>query len=116
LPEPRTTTRFKHGPHFSLIGDQGCLTCHTLDTASPTDAYANSFGTNRNAAVFHSNFLPIAKATCTQCHTESRAGESCQTCHRYHVGEFTPTLTMDLLPRAADRKGGDASKAGSPTK
>jgi hypothetical protein len=101
LPAPRTTTRFKHGPHFSLIGDQGCLTCHTLDTASPADAYAKSFGTNRNAAVFHSNFLPIAKTTCMECHTESRAGESCQICHRYHVGEFTPTLTMDLLPRAA---------------
>ena len=76
-------TFFKHAAHFSLMGDQGCKTCHALD---PKSEYATAFGSNRNPAVFHSNFAPLNKNTCTNCHQPGAAGASCQQCHKYHTG------------------------------
>lgn len=76
-------TDFKHSRHFILMGDQGCATCHALDTEA---RYADGFGTNRDPAVFHSNFRPIAKETCANCHKPSAAGDGCLQCHNYHTG------------------------------
>ncbi|MSU47300.1 MAG: hypothetical protein EXS42_09330 [Lacunisphaera sp.] len=68
-----------------MMGDQGCMTCHTLAVGAD---YAGSFGTNRNPAVFRSNFAPLSKATCSACHQPAKSGESCQQCHNYHTGEM----------------------------
>lgn len=84
VPAVRPFTTFRHAAHFSLMGDQGCSTCHTL--ASRAD-YAGSFGINRDPAVFHSNFIPISKNICSACHQPEKAGQSCQLCHNYHTGE-----------------------------
>ena len=35
-------TRFIHEPHFGVIGDRGCLTCHSLDKGQATDAAATA--------------------------------------------------------------------------
>lgn len=83
-PEQRPFTVFKHATHFSLMGEQGCSTCHTLDTKAD---YAGAFGANRNPAVFRSNFAPLSKNICASCHQPERAGESCQQCHNYHTGD-----------------------------
>lgn len=84
-PEVRAFTRFKHAAHFSLMGDQGCMTCHTFAVGAD---YAGSFGANRDPALFRSNFAPMSKASCTNCHQPARSGESCQQCHNYHTGEM----------------------------
>lgn len=83
----RPFTTFKHTAHFSLMGTQGCSTCHTLATGAD---YARSFGTNRDPALFQSNFAPLRKDVCATCHQPAKAGESCQLCHNYHTGEMVP--------------------------
>jgi len=86
-PEPhqRPFTAFKHEPHFSLMGVQGCSTCHVLD---PKADYAGGFGANRDITRFHSNFAPLTKGSCVACHQPALAGASCQQCHNYHTGEL----------------------------
>ena len=78
-------TEFKHSRHFILMGDQGCATCHALDMEA---RHADGFGPNRDPVVFHSNFRPIAKETCANCHKPSAAGDGCLQCHNYHTGEL----------------------------
>lgn len=97
LPNRRPFTAFRHAAHFSLMGDQGCSTCHTL--AAKAD-YAGSFGANHDPAVFHSNFAPLTKNICAACHQPAKAGESCLLCHNYHTGE-----TNKLRPQAAEFTG-----------
>ncbi len=87
LPGVRPFTTFKHTAHFSLMGTQGCSTCHTLATGAD---YARSFGANRAPALFQSNFAPLRKDVCAACHQPAKAGESCQLCHKYHTGEMVP--------------------------
>ncbi len=84
-PEQRPFTTFKHSAHFSLMGEQGCSTCHTLDAKAD---YAGSFGANRNPAIFRSNFAPLSKNICAACHQPAKAGETCLQCHNYHTGEL----------------------------
>ena len=84
-PEQHGFTKFKHESHFSLVGDQGCMTCHVL---SPKGEYPASFGPNRDPAVFHSNFIPMTKESCVSCHRPGVAGTSCLHCHNYHTGEW----------------------------
>ncbi len=85
-PEPhlRPFTTFKHAPHFSLMGVQGCSTCHVLDLKAD---YAAAFGASRDSTVFHSSFAPLTKNSCVACHQPTMAGASCQQCHNYHTGE-----------------------------
>lgn len=85
-----TFTKFSHGSHFSLLDQKGCLTCHQLN---PTAEYQKAFENNFSPAVFASNFAPLPKAVCAECHTPSRAGDTCLKCHEYHIGTFTPTLS-----------------------
>jgi nitrate/TMAO reductase-like tetraheme cytochrome c subunit len=92
-PDRRPFTTFKHTAHFSLMGDQGCATCHVLDA---TADHARGFGLNRDPAVFQSNFVPMNKDTCATCHQSTKAGDSCQQCHNYHTGD-TKTLRLDAL-------------------
>jgi len=76
-------TAFAHAPHFTLLtDDQGCSTCHAFD---PDADYGASFD-DRDPTTYASNFRPIERATCSQCHVESQAGAGCTQCHNYHVG------------------------------
>ena len=84
-PDRRPFTTFKHTAHFSLMGDQGCATCHTIDPAAD---HARGFGLNRDPAVFQSNFVPMSKNTCVVCHQPTKAGDSCLQCHNYHIGNL----------------------------
>lgn len=86
-PEPhrRPFTTFKHEPHFSLMGVQGCSTCHVMDARAD---YEGSFGANRDPGVFHSNFAPLTRDSCVTCHQPALAGSSCLQCHNYHTGEL----------------------------
>lgn len=87
-------TKFSHSSHFSLLNDQGCMTCHTKDETP--DAYLAAFESNPSppASKFHGNFKPIQKSTCASCHTPQLAGDSCLLCHNYHIGMFEPTARI----------------------
>ena len=74
-------TRFSHRPHFSIMDDRGCLTCHDLD---PKADYQSSYAGN-DPKVFQSNFKPIEQEFCRSCHTAAASGEDCQLCHAYHI-------------------------------
>jgi hypothetical protein len=78
----KTFTFFSHASHFSLLGEEGCLTCHALD---PAARFAEGYN-DRDPFTFSSNFKPVNAATCATCHVEARAGESCLLCHEYHIG------------------------------
>ena len=94
-------TRFVHGPHFTLLTDNtGCATCHAFNTDAD---YASSFD-DRDPSTYHSNFEPITRETCGQCHVAKQAGNTCIECHNYHVGKVAsdPTATsMKMVESAA---------------
>jgi hypothetical protein len=104
-------TTFSHTTHFSLVGDAGCQTCHALN---PKAEYAKFFSRESGTAVAHdavkfqSNFAPISKMLCAECHQPRIAGDGCVICHRYHaapgsgglveVGRFRASLDKELAP------------------
>ena len=89
----RKVTRFTHAVHFSLLDDKGCLTCHTLD---PDAEFMDAFE-DTDPLIFAGNFRAMRKTACTTCHTSERAGDTCLTCHNYHVGTVTPVLSKAPL-------------------
>ncbi len=92
-------TVFSHETHFSLLGEKGCVTCHTLGAE---ETYLDSFS-NHDPAVFASNFDTLPVSVCADCHTPDVAGDDCTLCHRYHVGQFItrtmPTEMADMMTR-----------------
>lgn len=86
-------TNFIHEPHFGVVGDRGCLTCHSLEKGRP---YLESY-TQGNPQSFASNFGAVTKDLCQTCHTSSKARQDCLTCHKYHVnGVITPIMDTRL--------------------
>ncbi len=79
---PRGFTKFSHGPHLLLPSLADCSHCHALDES--VNMAASYSGTDPHS--FISEFLPISKRQCTECHTSTAAGDQCQSCHQYHVG------------------------------
>ncbi len=89
----RKATRFAHTVHFSLLDDKGCLTCHTLNPeAEVMEAFEDT-----DPLTFASNFRPMRKTVCATCHISERAGDTCLTCHNYHVGRVTTVLSTAPL-------------------
>jgi hypothetical protein len=79
--EQRGFTKFSHGPHLVLPQLEHCTSCHTINpTASTAASYANL-----NPQQFVSDFKPLTKQQCAECHTQTAAGDACQSCHNYHV-------------------------------
>ncbi len=86
-------TNFVHEPHFGVMKDRGCLTCHNLEKDRP---YLKSFeqGDPQN---FVSNFGAVKKDLCQTCHTANVVRQDCLTCHKYHVnGVITPIMSTKL--------------------
>ncbi len=81
-PTIRSFTRFSHGPHLVLPNLADCRQCHQLnDRQSNRDSFVN-FDSSQQS----SNFNPLLKANCSNCHSKGRAENSCTQCHNYHVG------------------------------
>jgi hypothetical protein len=79
--EPRTFTKFSHGPHLVLPQLENCASCHAInDKASVAVA-----STGSDPRQFVSDFKPMTKQQCAECHTKTAAGDACQSCHNYHV-------------------------------
>ena len=88
VPNEQRFTRFAHTAHFSLLDEKGCLTCHGLDSEAD---YAAGFE-DRDPTSFASNFAPMDRAVCAGCHVPVDAGDSCLTCHNYHIGILPPAV------------------------
>ena len=84
-------TRFRHEPHFGFLeSGEGCLTCHSLDRSADYQKGFEDF----DPSTFASNFKPVEKSLCADCHTAEAANDNCLTCHAYHVdGVHTPLMT-----------------------
>jgi hypothetical protein len=86
-------TNFIHEPHFGIMEDRGCLTCHSLEKDRP---FLKSYeqGDPQN---FVSNFGAVKKDLCQTCHTSSMARQDCLLCHKYHVnGVITPIMNTRI--------------------
>jgi hypothetical protein len=79
--EPRGFTKFAHGPHLLVPQLADCSRCHAIEGA----AAASVTYTDLNPARFVSDFAPMSKRQCAECHTARAAGDACQKCHNYHV-------------------------------
>ena len=88
VPNHRGFTKYSHTAHFSLMDEKGCRNCHVRDPeADVSAAYADA---DPHKSV--SNFVPIDKNFCAQCHVPTAAGDSCLTCHNYHIGDLPPAV------------------------
>ena len=89
-------TRFAHSPHDQFADVEGCASCHALaERTFPPDAESPA---RLAAEAVDSDFKLVDYAErqrCAQCHVPERAGDSCLSCHNYHVGELK-------APRQAD--------------
>ncbi|MGI9406603.1 MAG: hypothetical protein ACR2O4_09540, partial [Hyphomicrobiaceae bacterium] len=87
-------TRFVHEPHFSVLDDRGCLTCHQMN--APKNLEASYKGGDPHK--FLSNFKPVEKKLCVTCHTAKAARQDCKLCHTYHVAPVQTPMTATRLP------------------
>lgn len=79
-PQP-AFTKFSHGPHLLQPQLADCTHCHAIDG----NAKVMASYTGDDPRVFASDFLPLDKQSCAQCHTAGAAGDACLQCHRYHT-------------------------------
>ncbi len=87
-------TNFVHEPHFGILENRGCLTCHNLEKGRP---YLKSYeqGNPRN---FQSNFAAVKKDLCQTCHTSGMARQDCLLCHKYHLNGVTTPIMKTKIP------------------
>ncbi len=89
-------THFIHEPHFGIMENRGCLTCHSLEKGRP---YLKSYEQG-NPQKFVSNFGAVKKDLCQTCHTSTMARQDCLLCHKYHVnGVITPIINTKIPTR-----------------
>ena len=92
-------TTFVHATHFSAVSDKGCITCHQLND---DPKYQESYK-GRNPHEFVSNFAPMRREICAECHVEKSAGDTCTMCHQYHIGQYAaesvPSTRIDALDK-----------------
>src|SRR5204863_4440318 len=82
-------TNFIHEPHMGLMGNRGCLTCHSLEKGS---SYQKSYEQG-NPQKFVPGFSAVTKELCQTCHANGKARQDCLLCHKYHVnGAATPIM------------------------
>ena len=87
-------TRFIHEPHFGVIGNRGCLTCHNLKSGQP---YLKSYE-QTDPHTFTPEFSAVKKDQCKSCHTSTMARQDCLLCHKYHVNDVMTPITNTKLP------------------
>ena len=65
---------FNHFTHSKSLNKLECSECH-----------------QNNTRIEHVDFEGVEKQTCSQCHSQEKAGESCLLCHNYHAEPLTLT-------------------------
>ncbi len=76
-PDVTPATRFPHRPHLTDMGENACIVCHTVSDLTPGSAPSGMRSTC---------FQPMQVSMCQECHKPGEVGDSCTTCHNYHVG------------------------------
>ncbi len=89
----RDVTVFSHNKHNAILQKDGCKSCHIIADKAK---YLESFQ-DMNPATFASNFAPLNKEVCTECHTDETALGACATCHNYHFGDVSLVETMSSI-------------------
>lgn len=91
----REFTHFSHAPHLTLLGGgESCGECHAVE--SHFDLLDRDFvnpdwsPSTDSSMSLTSGLRSLSRERCVECHTASRAGEGCLTCHNYHIGQFLP--------------------------
>ena len=104
----RPHTNFKHEFHISLLGvNESCKTCHKIDSKAE---YAEYFdGLDLDPSKYVSNFSPIPKETCGQCHREGVVSTDCQICHTYHKGSRMKDV-QTLVKQIKDKEEGEVKQ------
>jgi len=87
-------TNFIHEPHFGVLKNRGCLTCHNLEKGRP---YLKSYEQG-NPQNFVSNFGAVKKDLCQSCHTSGMARQDCLLCHKYHVNGVIAPIINTRIP------------------
>jgi hypothetical protein len=87
-------TNFVHEPHFGVLENRGCLTCHNLERGRP---YLKSYEQG-NPRSFASNFGAVKKDLCQTCHTSGMARQDCLLCHKYHVNGVIAPIMKTKIP------------------
>jgi hypothetical protein len=87
-------TNFIHEPHFSVLENRGCLTCHNLEKGRP---YLQGYEQG-NPKKFVSNFGAVKKELCQTCHTSGMARQDCLLCHKYHLNGVTTPIMSTRIP------------------
>ena len=88
--------RYSHNDHIEILGaKRSCTNCHILDKEVDYMATFKEF----DSVNWKSNFYPIRKKTCMQCHSEDQINLECQNCHKYH---FKPGFKKDMLTANAE--------------
>ncbi|MBX2804386.1 MAG: cytochrome c3 family protein [Hyphomicrobiales bacterium] len=89
-------TKFVHEPHFAVMENDGCLTCHELNAQGDfTATYKQG-----NPAQVSANFATVKKDLCIDCHgTSGGARQDCLLCHQYHVQDVVTPIIRTQLPR-----------------
>jgi hypothetical protein len=87
-------TNFVHEPHFRVLDNRGCLTCHNLEKDRP---YLKSYEQG-DPRTFMSNFGTVKKDLCQACHTSSMARQDCLLCHKYHVNGVIKPIMSTKIP------------------
>ncbi len=88
-------TKFVHEPHFQLLDNRGCLTCHKMSKGKGFEKSYQSL----NPAAVAPNFKQVEKQACATCHKESAARQDCVLCHDYHVAPVVTPMTATKLPQ-----------------
>ena len=92
----RPYVRYKHENHIEMLGTKNsCSNCHILDKEIDYMASFKEYDPVKGV----SNFSPIKKKTCMQCHSEKQIDLKCQKCHLYH---FKPSFKQDMLAVKAE--------------
>ena len=92
----RPFVRYSHNDHIEILGaKRSCTNCHILDKEVDYMATFKEF----DPVNWKSNFYPIRKKTCMQCHSEDQINLKCQNCHKYH---FKPGFKKDMLTVEAE--------------
>lgn len=88
-------TKFVHEPHFAVLENDGCLTCHNLDRQANFEKTYEQNDPNVPSA----NFSKVKKELCIKCHGSGNARQDCLLCHEYHVQDIVTPILRTQLPR-----------------
>lgn len=92
----RPYVRYKHDEHIEILGTKtSCSNCHIVNKEVDYMASYKDY----DPSAWLSNFDPVRKKTCMQCHSENQIDLECQSCHKYH---FKPSFKKDMLTVKAE--------------